>query len=186
MILDFEYRNKQILISEINEDGDIKLNYYPWSSPQKFVPCDDSDPDKHVKYTTWDKKPVKLQYTSRPNRFAIYEFLDRLDEKEKERLFSYQTPKTFFVDIETEILDTGFVEPEDPISKVQTICVVKDRKVWVLGIKKLSKQSCNNIKNKIETHFEDFDVKVDFAAKATQIEQKVPRRVKIALGFYQG
>lgn len=162
MILDFEYRNKKILISEIDENGDIKINYYPWESPKKFVPCQEDDPDKHPKYTTWDKKPVKLQYTTRPNRFSIYEYLDRLPEKEKERLFSFQEPKTYFVDIETEILDSGFVEPKDATSKVLTIAVVKDRKVWVLGIRRLSKQSCNNIKSRIEKHFENFDIKVDF------------------------
>jgi DNA polymerase elongation subunit (family B) len=162
MILDFEYRNKQILISEIDENGDIKVNYYPWESPKKFVPCDESDPDKHAKFTTWDKKPVKLQYTSRPNRFAIYEYLDRLPEKERERLFSYKEPKTYFVDIETEILDSGFVEPKDATSRVLTIAIVKDRKVWVLGIKRLSKQSCNKIKQRIEKHFEKFDIEIEF------------------------
>jgi len=162
MILDFEYKHNKILISEIDENGDIKINYYPWASPKKFVPCSDDDPDKHPKYTTWDKKPVKLQYTSRPNRFAIYEYLDRLDEKEKERLFSYQTPKIFFVDIETEILDTGFVEPKNATSKVLTIAIVRDDKVWVLGIKRLNKAACNNIKNRIEKHFEKYDIKIDF------------------------
>lgn len=162
MILDFEYRNKNLIISEIDKNGDIKINYYPWSSPKKYVTTTENDKDKSEKYTTWDNKPVKTQYTPRPNRFSIYEYLDRLEQKEKDRLFEYQEPKTFFMDIETEILDTGFVEPIDATSKVLTVAIVRDRDVWVLGIRPLSKKKCDSIRTRIESHFKKFDMKVNF------------------------
>ena len=132
MILDFEYKANRMIVSEIDEKGDIILNYYDWQSPRKFVPCYTDDKDKHPKFQTWDKKPVKLVNTNRPNRFACYEFLDALPAKELERLHKFQTPKTFFIDIETEILPTGFVEPKDATSRVLTIAIVHGSKVVVL------------------------------------------------------
>jgi DNA polymerase elongation subunit (family B) len=162
MILDFQYSAKKILISEIDDNGDIKMNYYPWRQPKKYVSCSSSDPDKHPKYTTWDRKPVKVVDTNVPNRFSIYEFLDRLPTDEKERLFAYKEPKIYFVDIETEILDSGFVEPVDANSKVLTIAIVHKNKTLVLGLKPLEQKEINRVKNNLENHFEKFNLKVDF------------------------
>lgn len=165
MLLDFEYTSKgggKLIISEINKDGDIELTHHNWRNPQKYVPCTHNDPDKHSKYTTWDKKPVKLVSTNRPPRFSVYEYLDRLPTEEKDRLFGFQEPKTFFIDIETEILDSGFVEPIDATSKVLTIAIVRDKKVLVLGIKELTNSEISTIKKQVEEHFKDFGFEITF------------------------
>lgn len=162
MILDFEYSKGKLLVSEVDEKGDIKMNYYPWRNPKKYEICDTSDPEKHPKYHTWDKKPVKIVNTNSPNKFSTYEYIDRLPREEKDRLFKYNTPKIFFIDIETQILDTGFVEPIDAKSMVQTVAIVKDRQVMVLGIKPLTTHNISDIRKQIETHFEKFNLKVDF------------------------
>lgn len=164
MIFDFDYNNKtkKIVLSEIDEKGDIKINYYPWNKPKKYTPCSASDPDKHPKYTTWDRKPVKLVDTNRPNRFSIYEYIDRLPQEEKDRLFAYNEPKIFFIDIETEILDSGFVEPLTADSQILTIAIVNNRKVLVLGLKPLEKNEMLKIKDSIESHFDKFELEVDF------------------------
>lgn len=164
MILDFQYsgKNNQIIISEIDPNGNVQLNYYPWKNPKRFVPCDSSDPNKHQLYTTWDKRPVKLESTTRPNRFSIYEFIDRLPRTEQDRLFKLQVPKVFFMDIETEILPSGFVEPKDASSRVLTVAVVHKENVWVLGLKPLSNEQSSRIKHDIEAHFSKFDLKCNF------------------------
>lgn len=162
MLFDFSYKKGKIMVSEIDDRGDIKINYYPWRNPKKYVSCEDTDPEQHPKYKTWDKKPVKLIGTNNPNRFSIYEFLDRLPDEEKNRLFAYKEPKIYFVDIETEILDTGFVEPTDASSKVLTIAIVNNRNVMVLGIKPLEEKNINSIKNKLEEHFDKFNITLKF------------------------
>lgn len=162
MILDFEYKNRKLIVSEIDEHGEIKFNYYPWGRPKKFVPCEDFDDNKHPQYTTWDKKPVKLEYTNMPNRFSVYEFLDRLNDEEQERLWKLQQPKTFFMDIETEILPTGFVEPTDATTRVLTVAIVHNEKIWVLGIKPLSQKKIDKIKDDIESHFSKFGLEFQF------------------------
>ncbi len=90
MILDFEYRKGKLIISEIDEEGDIKMKYHNWRRPKQFVQCLESDNDVDPEFTTWDGRPVKKEYTNRPNRHAIYEFLDRLPEEELERLHTYR------------------------------------------------------------------------------------------------
>lgn len=186
MILDFEYisKTKKLLISEINSDGDIELKYYPWSSPKKYVVCDECDPEKHPKYHTWDNKPVKLVYSGRPNRFSIYEFMDRLPEHDRERMNAFQTPKIYFVDIETEILEDGFVEPINANSKVLTLTIVYDRKVLSLGIKPLKQKEIVEIKEKIENHFSEvMDLKVDF--KYISFHDRVNPEKEMMLYFFE-
>jgi DNA polymerase elongation subunit (family B) len=166
MILDFEYsgKNKKLIVSEITDSGDIKLNYYDWYKPKKFVPCSESDPDRDPVYMTWDKKPVKKEETYSPNRFSIYEFIDRLPAEEKERLFKLQFPKTYFVDIETEILPTGFVEPTHPTSRVLAITVVNGENIWVLALRPLEKKYVEKIRLDTNAHFKGFnlDMKISF------------------------
>lgn len=160
MILDFEYLKGKLLVSEINDQGNVVFNHYNWKNPKKFIPCSSDDHDKHPKYTTWDKKAVKLVSTNNPNRFSIYEFIDALPKEEQERLFSIKFPKVFFMDIETEILPSGFVEPKDANSRVLTVAIVQGDQVLVLGLKPLTKEEVNKIKNDIESHFKDFNIKV--------------------------
>ena len=58
----------------------------------KYVACDDSDKQKHPDYKSWDGKSVKQIEVSHPDRYAIYEFLDALPEKERDELFEYNLP----------------------------------------------------------------------------------------------
>lgn len=165
MILDFEYINKKLVISEINEQGNVIFNHYNWKDPRKFVPTTADDKDKHPKYTTWDKKPVKLVPTNKPNRFAIYEYIDALEKSEQDRLFKSQYPKTFFIDIETEILPSGFVDPKEATSRVLTVAIVQDDNVLVLGLKPLTQLEIDKVKEDIEKHFKDFNLKIKLKYK---------------------
>jgi DNA polymerase elongation subunit (family B) len=163
MLLDFEYKKGKLIVSEIDEMGDVKFNYYPWRQPKKYVSCDENDINRHAKYHTWDNKPVKLVDTYSPNRYAVYEFLDRLPLEERDRLFKPQEPKMYFVDIETEVLSDGFTEPTVANSKILTIAIVNNRKVMVLGLKDLTDKEQYSIKNKIESHFNEIEnIKIDF------------------------
>ncbi len=163
MLLDFEYKKGKLIVSEIDENGDVKFNYYPWRQPKKYVTCDENDINKHPKYHTWDNNPVKLVDTFSPNRYSIYEYLDRLPEEERTRLYKPQEPKIYFVDIETEVLSEGYAEPTVANSKILTIAIVHNRKVMVLGLKDLSDREILSIKNKIENHFAEIEkITIDF------------------------
>ena len=158
MLIDFQYltNTKRLVISYVDNSGDIKLKYYEWDDPQKFVICSDDDPKKHETYKSWDGKSVKLESVSMPDRYTVYEFLDSLPENEKNEIFEYHTPKIYFVDIETEILD-GFPDAETAPTKVLSISIVYDDKIILLGLKDMPEDMQSRIKNKTNEYFKKFN-----------------------------
>ena len=169
MLVDFEYRNKRLIISYIDDYGNIKLKYYPWNNPTKFIMCEDDDPDKHGRFVTWDGKSVKEIYSNRPNRYSVYDFLDKLPEEDKKEIFDYKNPNIFFVDIENEILDKK-PQPELAESAIQTISVVNKDKVLVLGTKKLNKSQIDSVESGINNHFGDLNTRYQFMYKYYESE----------------
>jgi len=161
MIVDYEYKSNQLILSYIGDDGNIKLKYYKWGNPTKFVICDDDDPDKHGKYVTWDGKSVKEIYTRNPNRYSIYEFLDKLPKEEQDKIFPYKEPNIFFIDIENEILDKK-PEPHLAESRIQTISIVFKDKVMVMGVEELTDTQSDSINEDINNYFEKFGIKYKF------------------------
>ena len=85
MLVETQYltNSKKLVVSYVDKSGDIKLKYYNWDNPMKYVACEDSDVQRHPSYRSWDGKSVKQVEVNQPDRYAIYEFLDALPEKEK-------------------------------------------------------------------------------------------------------
>lgn len=158
MLVDTQYmtNSKRLVISYVDKSGDIKLKYYEWDNPQKYVACDDDDKDKHPTYKSWDGKSVKLVEVTHPDRYAIYEFLDQLPESEKEEIFEYNLPNIYFIDIETEIVD-GFPDAETAPTKVLSISIVYDDKIILLGLKDMPDDMQERIRTNTNKYFEKFN-----------------------------
>jgi len=169
MLIDTEYRNKKLIISYIDDYGNIKLKYYPWNNPTKFIMCEDSDPDRHGRFVTWDGRCVKEIFSSHPNRYSIYDFLDKLPEEDKKEIFDYKEPNIFFCDIENEIIDKK-VDPKSAESAIQSISVVNKNKVLVMGTKKLTKSQTESIQDGINNHFEKLHTDYQFMYKYYESE----------------
>jgi len=169
MLVDTEYRNKKLIISYIDDYGNIKLKYYPWNNPTKFIVCEDDDKDRSGRFVTWDGKNVKEIYSNRPNRYSIYDFLDRLPDDEKKDIFDYKEPNIFFIDIENEIIDKK-VDPKSAESAIQSISVVNKDKVLVLGTKKITKSQSESIQDGINNHFEKLHTNYQFMYKYYESE----------------
>lgn len=152
MLVDYEYRSKKLLVSYIDDFGNIKLKYFPWTNPTKFIMCEDDDPDRNGKFVTWDGRNVKEIYTAHPNRYSVYDFLDKLPEEEKKEIFEYKEPNIFFIDIENEVLEKK-PQPELAESAIQSISVVNKDKVLVLGTKRITKEQSDSIESGINNHF---------------------------------
>jgi len=157
MIVDYEYNKGNLILSYIGEDGNIKMKYQKWDNPTKFIECSDDDPNKSGKYVTWDGQSVKEIYTRHPNRYSIYDFLDKFTKEDQNKIFKYNEPKIFFVDIENEILDKK-PEPHLAESAIQTISIVHEDKVIVMGIGDLSESQTISINGDINNYFEKFGV----------------------------
>jgi len=179
MLVETSYltNTKKLVVSYVDKSGDIKLKYYDWDNPMKYVACDDNDPLKHPKFKSWDSKSVKQIEVNHPDRYAIYEFLDHLPEDEKNELFEFNLPKIYFIDIETEIVD-GFPEAADifkedsngnkvlvkegACTKVLSISIVYDDKIILLGLKDMPQDMQDRIHKKTNKYFEKFGLEYKF------------------------
>lgn len=151
MLIDFEYKNKKLIVSYIDNNGNIKIKYYDWNSPTKYTICHEDDPDRDGKYVTWDGKTLKNMYTSRPDKYAIYNFIDSLDKEEQDLLFEYNEPNIFFIDIENEITDKK-ASPETAETAIQTISIVFKDKAMVMGTRDLSDDEVQSINKEVNEY----------------------------------
>ncbi|CAG7580243.1 MAG: gp105 [uncultured marine phage] len=133
MLVDVQYlqNSKQLVVSYVNKGGDIKLKYFHWDDPFKYEVCDARDPYREMEYKSWDGKPVK-KVRSYPDRYSIYEFLDDLPKEEQDEIFEYNEPSLYFIDIEVEVVD-GFPEPKEAPTRIQSMSIVYDDKILILG-----------------------------------------------------
>lgn len=161
MIVDWEYKNQNLIISYISEGGWIKMKYYNWPNPSKYVICQDNDRDKDGQYVTWDGNSVKKVYTRYPDRYCVYDYLDDLPQEEQDILFKYVEPEIFFVDIENEILDSK-PQPQLAQGAIQSISIVSKNKVLVLGLDFLSVEQEKSIKEDINNYFIKFNANYEF------------------------
>ena len=152
---------KKLVVSYVDKGGDIKLKYFSMDNPLKYISCEDSDPDKHPNYKSWDGKHVKQVEVNHPDRYAIYEFLDSLPEKEKQEIFEFNLPKIYFVDIETEIID-GFPDAETAPTRVLSISVVYDDKIILMGLKEMPQDMQDRIVNNTNQYFKKFNADYKF------------------------
>lgn len=159
MLIDTEYlsRSQKLVCSYIDKSGDVKLKYFDFPTPMKYVTCDDTDTQKHPNYRSWDGKAVKQVLTNRPDRYAIYEFLDHQDEKTKDEIFGFAEPKMFFVDIETEIdFTTGaYSQAEDATGRILSISVVYDETIILMGLRDMPLDMQKRIEKNTNEYFDD-------------------------------
>lgn len=43
MLVDWEYRYGQLILSHVADNKQIKLRYYKWPNPTKYIICDNND-----------------------------------------------------------------------------------------------------------------------------------------------
>jgi DNA polymerase elongation subunit (family B) len=139
----------------------------------KYIICEDTDKDKHPTFKSWDGKSVKQIEVNHPDRYAIYEFLDSLPQNEQDEIFEFNVPKTYFIDIETEIVDgfpeaadvkdiNGNVIKEGACTKVLSVSIVYDDKVILLGLKDMPDDMQERIINNTNKYFEKFNANYKF------------------------
>ena len=175
MLVETQYltNSRKLVVSYVDKTGDIKLKYYNWEDPMKYVACEDNDPQKHPEFKSWDGKSVKQIEVNHPDRYAIYEFLDSLPQSEKDEIFKFNLPNIYFIDIETEIVDgfpeaadvkdvNGNVTKEGASTKVLSISIVYDDKIILLGLKEMPEDMQQRIKDNTNKYFEKFGADYKF------------------------
>lgn len=130
MIIDYSQHKGNITVSYCDGGGDIKVGIYNILEHNGFglydyEICDEADPEKHPRLRHYlDDKPIKRVRSWRLDFDELREFLIVDLRKElSERIFSFNTPDLYMVDIEIDIKDGDvFPDPnkaEFPIDSIQ-------------------------------------------------------------------
>ena len=163
MLIDFQYikSSQRLALSLVDDTGIARMKYYNWSNPHKFTNCHENDPDKDTKFKSWDGRPVKKVPCSYPDRYAVYEYLDALPEKDKKMIFDYFEPEIYFVDIEVRVEDT-FPEAHLAETEVLAISIVYENKIRLMGLKDLTDEMQQRILDKTNEYFKKFNKVYEF------------------------
>jgi len=172
MLLDITQEDKQLFVSYFNLDGKTRFKTYDLKTEDMFnwEVCDDADPKADSKIKNWDGRSVKRVRSRWLNKYRIIEYMDQLSFSDRELIFGYHFPRTYFVDIEVEVTDS-FPEPSKAPNPITTICIVTpEKQCIVLATKDLDNQTQSKIQKQINEHFKDIDDDFSFTFKCFKSE----------------
>lgn len=172
MLLDITQEDKTLWVSYFNMNGKTDFMTYELQPTDMFnwQVCDPSDKDASGVMKNWDGRPVKKVRSRFLNKYRLIEYVDNLPWTDKNTIFEYNFPKTFFVDIEVEVTDS-FPEPSKAPNPVTAICIVTpERQCIVLATKDLDKPTQSKIQKQIDEHFKDIDSDFSFIFKCFKSE----------------
>lgn len=156
MLLDIEQKEKEVIVSYYNKEGEVAFKRYPIAQFKNWHVCNASDKDANQKFKNWDGRGVKLLPGKQFNKFSLVYFMDNLPEKDKEEIYEFNMPKTYFIDIETEIVD-GFPKAEDAKSRILAFSIITpNKKAIVLGLEDLASDKIKKIEDDTNEYFKQF------------------------------
>lgn len=163
MLLDIEQTEKELIVSYYDREGKVAFKRYPVKEFQNWVIAEDNDKYKDQKFKNWDGRSIKKNRARSFNKFSLLYFMDSLPEEDRKEIYEFNMPRTYYVDIETEIVD-GFPKPEEAKSRILTFSIITpERKAIVLGLEDLSAADIKKIEDDTNAHFKGQDVDWTFS-----------------------
>jgi len=163
MLLDIEQTERELIVSYYNKEGKVSFKRYPVDKFQNWTIAKDNDKWRDQTFKNWDGRSIKRSISKSFNKFSLLYFMDSLPEKDKEEIYEFNMPRTYFVDIETEIVD-GFPKPEEAKSRILSFSIITpERKAIVLGLKDMSPAESKKIQDDTNAHFKDYDQDWEFS-----------------------
>lgn len=180
--LDYQFPDghigKELLVSYVDKEGNVKFLQYPIPPEQMFewVECSKKYADPPFfeinqetgefvtdengnrithQWTTYDNKPVRKRETTKEltdNR--INEILCSFG-KSIDPLFEMNIPNTWFCDIETEVTDEGFPEPEEASTRINTISMTKFPETIIFARKNLTMDEQKWVQEQLDKYSEE-------------------------------
>lgn len=167
---------KKLIISYVDKEGNVKFLQYPILENQmfewKYATKTTADPPfQEYDYTTnqykFDEygKPVMHQWKSYDNKFVRKHPVKQLPELRVNELlnsfghavdplFEMNIPNTWWCDIEVEVTDDGFPEPEEASTRINTISMTKFPRTIIWSRKNLTEDEQQWIQNQLDTYSE--------------------------------
>ena len=162
MLLDILQDRNNLQVSYWGADGKTHIEIIKIPDEEQFVWLISSKDktDLRVKNVhNWNGKTVYKHrinpFNEKLNRYRQYEILDSQPDELKERIFSYNLPEIFFIDIENQQQE-GKPNPEKPDKPVTVIgvCCPNDTVMVLSGGYNLTEKEQESIQKRIDEHFE--------------------------------
>ena len=167
MLLDITQEDRQLWVSYFNLDGKTRFKTYDLKPEDMFnwEVCEGGDTKADPKIKNWDGRSVKKVRSRYLNKYRVIEYMDQLSFSDRELIFGYHFPKTYFVDIEVEVTDS-FPEPSKAPNPVTAICIVTpEKQCIVLATKNLDRKIQSKIQKQIDEHFKSIGEEFSFIFK---------------------
>lgn len=157
-MIDIEQESGCLKISRFDKDGLITFERIPIPESERFEwEYATRNKDVDQSWRSWDNRAIKRTKRSMLSRYRIEEFLYGLPEETKERIYEPNSPRTWFCDIEVEVTDDGFPEPEHAPNRITTICFAHGQKAFVLSIKPLDGGDITDIQAEVNEYFNKYN-----------------------------
>lgn len=162
MLLDIIQDKSNLQVSYWGADGKTHIEIIKIPDEEQFVWLTTSKDktDLRVKNVhNWNGKTVYKHrinpFNEKLNRYRQYEILDSQPDDVKERIFSYNLPEIFFIDIENKQQE-GKPNPEKPDKPITVIgvCCPNDTVMVLSGGYNLTEKEQESIQKRIDEHFE--------------------------------
>ena len=162
MLLDIIQDKSNLQVSYWGTDGKTHIEIIKIPDEEQFVWLTSSKDKTDLKVKNvhnWNGKTVYKHrinpFNEKLNRYRQYEILDSQPDDVKERIFSYNLPETFFIDIENKQQE-GKPNPEKPDKPVTVIgvCCPNDTVMVLSGGYNLTEKEQESIQKRIDEHFE--------------------------------
>ena len=179
-MIDIEQQDGRLRISYFDENGDIAIDTFDVPSEQMYEweyvkPGEKPEPGVF----SWDDKPVKKKRARFLSKWRIEEYLNSLPYERTKNIYSANTPKKFFLDIEVEVGDE-WPKPDTAKFPVTAITFCTGNKLISMGTCQLTAAQIGNIKKRVEDHLKEeiefnyiffkseYDMLMSFFHKAVQ------------------
>ena len=162
MLLDILQDRNNLQVSYWGTDGKTHIEIIKIPDEEQFVWLTSSKDKTDLKVKNvhnWNGKTVYKHrinpFNEKLNRYRQYEILDSQPDDVKERIFSYNLPEIFFIDIENQQQE-GKPNPEKPDKPVTVIgiCCPNDTVMVLSGGYNLTEKEQESIQKRIDEHFE--------------------------------
>lgn len=165
MIVSIEQRLGKLIVSYINKEGNIGFTQINIPPDQQYIYMYSQRGRGIPNLLSWDFKPVRKVPTQFLNKQRIQEFFIDAGEENVKHLFESNPPDLSVIDIEVEVTEEGFADPELANNRILSISYCKYPDIVVFGSKPLSGDECHYIEKNINEHIKKFNGQYKFLYK---------------------
>lgn len=165
MIVNIEQYQGKLVVSYVKQDGTIGFTQFNIPASHQYIYVYATRGMGTPGIQSWDFKPVRKIPTRFISRNRIQEFFIEAGEQNTKHLFEPNMPNLYGADIEVEVTDDGFADPEIANNKITAISFSHYPDITVFGLKSLSGEECKEIEDKINNHISKFGKKYQFIYK---------------------